>query len=436
MERTSESQEARAESHFPNDGDPVRRQLVIEELDRVLHGKRFQNSGRAKQFLQFIVERALDGHSEDLKERTIGTELFQRNPNYSTGDDPVVRVQAGLVRRRLDQHYQEAEENFPVRIELPLGSYAPEFRWRASEPEEVSSPEPAADAEPAPRKRFLYGKKTIGFVVATVLILVAGIAFLGTHRAAHRKSALEQFWAPALAAQQPVLFCVSSAVTYRPKPELYERYRRQHPGTFPTRTSRSNVPLPLDPSETIKWGELDQILEWGITRGDLVTAVKLAAFFGKIGKPIDLRLEAEYTFRDLRDSPAVLIGAFNNDWTMNLVSDLRYSFVEKDGIRIKERGTVDHFWPKPPDQSFSVHDYAIISRLKDSKTGQFTVIVAGLTSRGTEAAAEFISSESDLEKFLASAPADWESKSMELVLETEVTDGVAGPPTVVASDFW
>ena len=438
--------EAHIHTNFSDSGDlnvlePEKRELILNELERILHGKRFQNSGRAKQFLQFIVERKLDGHSDDLKERTIGTELFHRPPSYSTGDDPVVRVQAGLVRRKLEQHYQDVKTSSPVRIELPLGSYAPEFQWQSAEsveiPAESAPSEQVPETVPAPASHFPRPSILIGgLAVIAVLMIVAIFARVKLGRTAEQKSVLEQFWAPALATQQPVLFCLSNAVTYRPNAGLYERYQRQHPGSFTTRTERANKPLPLDPAEKITFGDLDLISEWGITRGDLATAVKLAAFFGKIGKPIDLRVESEYTFRDLRDSPAVLIGAFNNEWTMNLVSDLKFTFVEKDGIRIMEKGSPERYWPQLPDQPFSKEDYAIISRLNDSKTGQYTFIVAGLTSRGTEAAAEFLSSESDLGKFLSGAPKNWQSKNLELVLKTEVTDGVSGPPHVVASNFW
>jgi hypothetical protein len=74
--------------------------------------------------------------------------------------------------------------------------------------------------------------------------------------------------------------------------------------------------------------------------------------------------------------------------------------------------------------------------LKDTKTGQFTIIIAGLTSRGTEAAVDFVTNTSELGTELQAAPPDWPSKSLELVLETDVMDSVSGPPHVVASYYW
>jgi hypothetical protein len=82
-----------------------------------------------------------------------------------------------------------------------------------------------------------------------------------------------------------------------------------------------------------------------------------------------------------------------------------------------------------------VEDYAIVSRLQNSKTGQFTITVAGITGAGTQAAGEFVSNPKYLEPGLRNAPAGWQKRNLEFVLETTVTDAVAGPPHVVAA-WW
>src|ERR1035437_7132723 len=113
--------------------EPETATVVLKELDRILASKYFKNSVRKRQFLEFVVHRKLEGNSDRLKERTIGAEIFNRSPDYATGDDPIVRVQAGEVRRRLEQFYQEEPNHSPVRIELPLGSYAPHLHWASAE---------------------------------------------------------------------------------------------------------------------------------------------------------------------------------------------------------------------------------------------------------------------------------------------------------------
>src|ERR1700683_2089931 len=111
----------------PPIAEEMNKSAILQELDNTLASPPFRNSSRSKQFLSYVVQHRLDGHDELLKERSIGADLFHRAPDYATGDDPVVRVQAGEVRRRLEQYHREFSKGSTVRIELPVGSYVPEF---------------------------------------------------------------------------------------------------------------------------------------------------------------------------------------------------------------------------------------------------------------------------------------------------------------------
>jgi hypothetical protein len=108
------------------------RKAVLQELENILASPSFRSASRSRQFLKYVVEHQLEGRAELLKERVIGTEVFQRPAGYATGDDPVVRVQAGEVRRRLDKYYQATPNGSHLRIELPLGSYSPHFHFPES----------------------------------------------------------------------------------------------------------------------------------------------------------------------------------------------------------------------------------------------------------------------------------------------------------------
>lgn len=108
----------------------------------------------------------------------------------------------------------------------------------------------------------------------------------------------------------------------------------------------------------------------------------------------------------------------------------------KRGTQSGQRNAV---WTRPQEQegqSPQTLDYAIVGRLMDSKTGQFTVVAAGLTGAGTQAAGEFISTPAPMERALRDAPPNWKKSNSLFVLKTTVTDAVAGPPTVVASYYW
>jgi len=116
----------------PGGGD-VSREAIREELTRVLNSHEFRTSKRSQDFLRYVVENTLQGHIDLLKERTIGIDVFGRSTSYEPSDDATVRVKAGDVRKRLGLYYADQGARDPLRIELPAGTYVPEFR-RADHP--------------------------------------------------------------------------------------------------------------------------------------------------------------------------------------------------------------------------------------------------------------------------------------------------------------
>src|ERR1700677_1494032 len=96
--------------------------LVRDHLKDGFGSKAFAGSKRAQDFLQLIVEHALAGRLDSLRERMIGAEMFGRSIDYDTANDAVVRVKATEVRRKLAQYYQEAAHTILVCVVLPSGS--------------------------------------------------------------------------------------------------------------------------------------------------------------------------------------------------------------------------------------------------------------------------------------------------------------------------
>src|SRR3974390_3052192 len=124
---------------------------IREELDRILSSPEFRTSKRSQDFLKYVVEHALTGQAGLLKERTIGIEVFGRSTGYDPGEDATVRVKAGEVRKRLGLYYAEEGPRDPLRIELPLGPYTPEFppAGTAQPPQPTEALEAPPPAKPA-----------------------------------------------------------------------------------------------------------------------------------------------------------------------------------------------------------------------------------------------------------------------------------------------
>jgi hypothetical protein len=446
---------------FPNpnpqthSGPPINgaeKEAVLRELESILGSPFFRTSNRSKQFLAYVVHHTLEDNHEPLKERTIGAKLFQRPAGYSTGDDPVVRVQAGEVRRRLDQYHHAALNDSPVRIELPVGSYAPEFRWipvalQHTEPTraETSPGEPAqVEVTRAPMLAVVEAKqlaqrrsRMVWMVPALCLALILGILATVLHRSSAKTSAVYQFWSPVFSTSEPVLICLAKPAVYLPSAALLQKYSKV-PGAFTTELQRLTQLPPLHPQDKLVWGDMVEYSDYGVAAGDVYAAVRLSALLGRMGKESQVRIGSQYSFADLRNSPAVVVGAFNNRWTMQMTSNLHFAFVEENGEpMIREQGPAGRAWhAKFGPHGEVMEDFGIVTRLLNSKTGQFVISTAGTLANGTQAAGEFVSSSEYLEEALRNSSSDWAKKNLQFVIQTTVTDSVPGPPQVVAIYTW
>ncbi|MFZ0321706.1 MAG: hypothetical protein WAL56_21460 [Candidatus Sulfotelmatobacter sp.] len=418
----------------PPIAEEIDKSAILLELDNILASPPFRNSSRSKQFLSYVVQHRLDGHDELLKERSIGADLFHRPADYATGDDPVVRVQAGEVRRRLEQYYHEFSKASNVRIDLPVGTYVPEFQHMSVELPVEAPPRPFAPVSEPDRKWKRLAWTALAINLLLVVVLVAPFIL----RKVARPLPLQQFWAPVFSTSQPVLICLPKPIFYRPSPSLYDNYAKSHPGTFQTQVERFNQPIPLDPDDKILWKDMVTFPDFGLVSGDVYAGFRISEALGRIGKPSQIRIGNESSFDELRGSPAVLIGAYSNRWTMEMTSDLRYVFEERDGVLwIHDRTSPDKKWfCRLGLHGEVVTDFGVVTRLLDSKTGHSVVSVAGITAPGTDAAAQFVSAPEYLSELARTAPPGWEKKNMQVVVQTSVIDAGASPPHVVAAYFW
>jgi TolB-like protein/Tfp pilus assembly protein PilF len=165
--------------------DPDRIAIIRSHLQEILASPVFEGGTRARQFLELVVEHALAGRYDELRERMIGAAMFGRPVNYDTANDAVVRVKASEVRKKLTQYYQTRKEVSPVRITLPPGSYAPKFSWEdqiVESPLPVTTESPIASEQPTAAQNseairakplFLNRTRLVMFSVPVLLILVA-----------------------------------------------------------------------------------------------------------------------------------------------------------------------------------------------------------------------------------------------------------------------
>jgi hypothetical protein len=135
--------------------------LIHAALERVIASHEFSGSDRKKRFLEFIVQETLAGNANRIKAYTIAVDVFGRDPSFDPAADPMVRIEAGRLRRCLEHYYLTAGSADEVQITIPKGGYVPQFtrkECKASEPSALGDDE-----------RMIIGRKAAIIQVEAVL---------------------------------------------------------------------------------------------------------------------------------------------------------------------------------------------------------------------------------------------------------------------------
>jgi len=394
--------------------------LLKQHVKEVIEGAAFRGSHRSGQFLQYIVDQAIAGHTESLKERIIGIELFGRAPSYDTGDDAIVRVTASDVRKRLLQHYGRYGDTSEFRISLPLGSYFPEISrdpLQEVRPTSVEIAQPAsADAqahtalvqppiaaispetEVAPSAIVLLETpKQSGhrWLVICLALTLVNLALWGvfwnhfTHKAREAASVLP--WSVFLTSPRALHLIISD-----PDMAEIEGYTRQQISVSDY-ANHNYIPHPdkLTP-ETYR---ISQILLLGKKTSlvDTPIAVNLAQLAQSGAKRIELQTARSVQLSNLQtDDNFILLGSpLSNPWAGFFSDQLDFRFVfDKDSGEI-----IRNLHPREHEQTQYVptalgwatgQSYAIVALVRNPDQNGQVLLIGGANAEGTEAAGKLI----------------------------------------------
>ena len=383
---------------------------VRDQLRRLLAHSLFTHSRRYPVLLAFIVEETLAGRSSMLKERAIGAEAFGREAEYDVGIDPIVRATAAEVRKRLIQYYYQPEHGRELIIELPLGGYVPAFRDMA-----VPAGQPRSTGEnggqPTMKPAGSTARSGLSFrsvSLLTAALLLAGCigAGIAAYALRTRESNIDRFWQPVNDHSGRVTYCLG----------------------VPNSATDAEQ---LKPSNTPMWGGLDV--------SDVATLARSVVPLMRNGRDFRVIASNKASFTELREGPIVLIGAFDNAWTMRVTQDLPVTFIYDGKTRwvVDRRNAIKRSWQleRQPDGRLT-RDFAIVARIRDRVTGQPVIIIAGILGPGTEAASELVSNPAYLNAMIEMAPPKWSELNLAAVIETQVIDGHPGPPKVLTVETW
>jgi hypothetical protein len=420
--------------HQPQ-AEEIRRQLANILASSVFHG-----SKRCQQFLEYVCQRSLSGDAGALKERTIAVEVFGRQPQIDLGEDTIVRVGAREVRKRLAQYYVTPDGSAAeIRIDLPSGSYAPEFRYAVTAVPEKEPAQPAEAAVPVPASfpaRHPYRRLVwIGFAATLCAVVLTAWKI---EKPSPNAEAFRLFWDPVFRSSDPLLIAIAHPIVY-------------HPSGRALRLSEQNLPaqdVPVQraiqvPPKELNGSDMVPVFNQYVGFGDMVAANEVTAMLGRKARAVRVRMASGIEFADLRKTQTLLIGAVTNRWTMELQQAWRYRLAWSPGARTYIVDTQAN--PSNPAGSWSVvakddgstpDDYLLVCRINSNYTGGLIVVAAGLKQFGTEAGGRLLADPDQLGVILRRLPAGWENKNLQLVLHARVIGNTPALPDVVASAVW
>ena len=367
-----------------------RRAQIHAELERVLSSASFRNSRQSERLLRYLVKHSLDLREDLLRERVIGVEVFGREAGYDTNQESIVRVRMNELRKRLAKYYHDSEVSAPLRFTVPTGSYRVEFDA------------PPLRSVPAPETPAL--------------------------------SALELFWQPAVRSPRPVIICSPHPVLYGFTREF--RARATGPGSSHMRAQTEA--LQLSPNEPLLWKDVVTIRDQYIGMGSAHTIAVVTGLLAERHKPSTTRFGNDVSFEDFRNSPTVLVAAFANHWTMEMTADWRFFFADSDGNPVVRDRTTGEQWSLASlaPSGRTDEDYAIVSRVFQSKTGELLIAAAGITQYGTRSAGEFLANPALMDRAFRNSEPGWADRNLQVLLHAPVIGQVPGPPEVLAVHVW
>jgi len=436
--------------------------LLQKHVKEIIEGAAFKGSHRSGQFLQYIVDQAIAGHFESLKERVIGIELFGRAPSYDTGDDAIVRVTASDVRKRLLQHYGRYGGTSEFRISLPLGSYFPEISrdpiqevspasvetaHQASEDAQhhtvtaqpevaVIPPEPEVTASAIAHPEIHETPKQRGhrwLVICLVLTLV-NVALWGvfwnhfTHKAGAAASILP--WSVFLTTPRALHLIISD-------PDMAEIQGYTGQQISVSDYANHNY-IPHPDKLTPEVYRICQILLRGNKTSlvDTPIAVSIAELAQSGAKRIELQTARSVQLSNLQtDDNFVLLGSpLSNPWTAFFSDQLDFRFVfDKDS----GQEIIRNVHPREHEQMQYVptalgwatgQSYALVALVRNPDQNGQVLLIGGANAEGTEAAGKLVTDLPRLSNVLQSCgiPPSGPLQHFELLLRLNM---MAGSPT-------
>jgi hypothetical protein len=404
------------------------REQCFQQVDKLINSHSLRGSESLCKLLRYLAEHSLDHPGVALKEYQIATEVLGRPAGFDPQSDSTVRVQAGRLRVKLAEYYAHEGVDDPILVEVPKGSYSLTFHLRTSMAAGSAPHALTVDREERPTGQASSRGWAIAVGALSVLLLASLIvsAALWSARSRNQVASKELvpatyqiFWSRFVTAPQPPWVIFSNA-NFVGRPQTNMRY--------------------FNPSTDSREAILDHYT--GV--GEVLAIHELDRVFGLLNRQLRVKRGALFSLDDVRNNDLIFIGSPAENLTLLEIpgtqefvfqpvnSGPRKGDVEVINVH-PAAGESQIFLASPSSQSVT-EDYAIVGLKPGLDPARSMLILAGTTTVGTQAAAEYVCREDSLTELLqrlgVSKPG--EIKPFEALLRVKFSHGVPVKTDLVA----
>jgi hypothetical protein len=433
-----------------------------EQLDKILHSRLFQGSGIVITLLEYLVRQSIADPDTNVKEYKIALEVFGRGSEFNPNTNSIVRVQAKRLRTKLQEYYENEGKLDRLLIELPKGHYKVTFSYtepkddsnpsQDAEPEIVTQP-PTASPENAPEP---YKRKvdfTKAALIATIVIMSSVIIFMALPYFNSNKQSqvaalpgieadYELVWAPFLKTNDSTLLILSNPAVYR--------FLNNSDSDVAAKTALQITPEHaemlaevLNNKLVMKQGRTPRLVLTTTTYtgiGEAIGLYHLTDLFRSLHKEVMLKQSRTVSAEDLKNRNVILLGSvWVNDWVEKL--PVKEDFVYTINASIENKaplpGEEREYRPRYDSQTGRAEeDYALIT-VKPGVTEQHRLmILSGLLSEGTQAAAECVTRKDCLDelnrRLKQASGEEGPPKYYQALLKVDIDNGIPTTVTILS----
>jgi len=406
------------------------KETYLEQIDKLVKSHVLHGSESLCKMLQYLAHHALNHPGVSVKEYQIATEVFGRPTDFDPHLDATVRVQAGRLRAKLAEYYGGVGHDDPVVVELPKGSYAVSFHPRSLESVARATPGSYAALDELAKQP---SARNLIFVIIVLGVLLAGSIAVNVGLAWARRSrqavaslpadaappVFHLFWQPFLnGPEEP--WVVFSNAGFIGRPETGMRY--------------------FNPAKDSP----DHILDHYTGVGEVLAVSDLDHLFGQMRHRIRIKRGSLFTLDDAKNNDLIFVGSPAENLALTEIPNTQ-EFVfqrvpsgpRKGDLAIfnmhPKAGERSAFLPSPPTPPLA-EDYSIIALIHGLNPARSTLILAGTSTIGTQAAVEYVCQPNSLQELLRQLDVSNSSelKPFEAVLRVQVRHDVPVESKLVA----